>query len=290
MRIGSPATSRPWNSPTGSVDGPRARLSRTTAAQRRHMWALYIAGEYGGMNESPSPSSQCARVTRPCSTAARYFDNEPLLANCAVNRDVLNGKHANQHVPQFLGYSEDVRDPPARHNYFTATQEFLGDGRPRRRSIPTAASANSRSSGPGIGLPGGVVGSTNAETCAAYNMIKLSRRLFHFTGDVDTWTTSSGRWSTRSSDPAPTPTPPRIRWSPTCCRWHRAPGGDSAISGPVVVGPVWRVSPGYRRRSSTPGRVAMSCSSTSTSPPGSTGPSVGSRSPRRWPTWVGPLG
>ncbi len=266
----------------------RARLSRTTAAQRRQMWALYIAGEYGGMNESLAELAVCTGDPAMLD-AARYFDNEPLLADCAANRDVLNGKHANQHIPPFLGYLR-MFEITGETDYFTAAQNFWAMVVPHRiyshGGVGQLEVFRARDE-----IAGSIVGSTNAETCAAYNMIKLSRRLFHFTGDsrymdyveraLVNQILGSRADADSAEDPLVTymlPVAPgsRRRFGNlgTCC------GGTGLESFTKLQEAIFDAAAEWRCR----------CSSTSTSPPGSTGPSVGSRSPRRWPTWVGPLG
>ncbi len=158
-----------------------ARLSRTTAEQRRQMWALYIAGEYGGMNESLAELAVHTGDPTMLSAAA-YFDNEPLLAACAANRDLLTGKHANQHIPQFLGYLS-LFEATGRPRYFSAARNFWEMVVPHRMychgGVGQAEVFRARDE-----IAGSIAGSTNAETCAAYNMIKLSHRLFLHTSDA----------------------------------------------------------------------------------------------------------
>jgi uncharacterized protein len=159
----------------------QTRLSRTTPAQRRRMWGLYIAGEYGGMNESLAELA-VRTGDEAMLSAARYFDNEPLLAACAENRDLLDGKHANQHIPQFLGYLS-VFEATGETRYFSAARNFFQMVVPHRMyshgGVGQAEVFRARDE-----IAGSIVGATNAETCAAYNLIKLGRRLFQHTGDA----------------------------------------------------------------------------------------------------------
>lgn len=156
------------------------RLSRTTEAQRQKMWGMYIAGEYGGMNES---LMRLYEITGNADflTAAKFFDTTDLLNACAANQDTLDGLHANQHIPQFLGYLK-VYDATGDTKYLTAVANFWDMVVPHRMYAH---------GGTGQGeifrardkVAGAIVGSTNAETCAAYNMLKVSRALFFHQGD-----------------------------------------------------------------------------------------------------------
>nr|WP_240188970.1 beta-L-arabinofuranosidase domain-containing protein [Nakamurella flavida] len=151
------------------------RLSRTTAAQRQRMWQMYIAGEYGGMNES---LMRLYEITGDAdfSTAAGFFDTEYLLQACAANQDILDGKHANQHIPQFLGYLKRY-DATGRAPYVDAVRNMW------EMVVPHRMYAHG---GTGQGeifrardrIGASIVKDTNAETCAAYNMLKVSRELF----------------------------------------------------------------------------------------------------------------
>jgi DUF1680 family protein len=163
---------------TGIARWVHQRLSACTEQQRQRMWALYIAGEYGGMNES---LVEIARLTGDDTflQTARYFDNTRLLDACAADTDILDGLHANQHIPQFLGYVglHDAGDTAGSNRYLRAVENFwtmvvphrmyshggTGQGEIFRGRDAIAASIN---------------GTTNAETCACYNMLKLSRLLF----------------------------------------------------------------------------------------------------------------
>ncbi|MEU8660296.1 beta-L-arabinofuranosidase domain-containing protein, partial [Actinoplanes philippinensis] len=165
----------------GMGEWVHSRLSRLPREQLDRMWSLYIAGEYGGMNEV---MADLATLTgdRTFLTTAGYFDNTRLLADCAANTDTLDGKHANQHIPQFLGYLR-MFEQGAGPDYRAAAANFYdmvvghrtyahggtGQGEVfRRRDV----------------IAGSIVTSTNAETCAAYNMLKVARNLFALAPDA----------------------------------------------------------------------------------------------------------
>src|SRR5690625_6033875 len=80
-----------------------ARLSRLDPGRRQKMWSLYIAGEYGGMNETLARLAAVSGQEQFLTTAT-YFDQENLLEAGRTGTDILDDMHANQHVPQLIGY------------------------------------------------------------------------------------------------------------------------------------------------------------------------------------------
>ncbi|TDC25972.1 glycosyl hydrolase [Streptomyces sp. 8K308] len=159
---------------SGMADWAHSRLSRLPREQLERMWGIYIAGEYGGMNEVLADLATLTGKPEHLA-AARLFDNTALLRACVEDRDVLEGRHANQHIPQFSGYVR-LYDETGDADYLTAARNFwgmvvghrtyalggTGQGEMFRARDAIAATLDAN----------------NAETCAAYNMLKLSRYLF----------------------------------------------------------------------------------------------------------------
>jgi DUF1680 family protein len=87
---------------TKMADWVYNRLSQVSASRLQQMWALYIAGEYGGMNETLAKIHAITGNPNHL-TAATFFDNDNLFPAMSNNQDNLNGKHANQHIPQIIG-------------------------------------------------------------------------------------------------------------------------------------------------------------------------------------------
>ena len=81
------------------------RLSRLPKDQRNRMWSMYIAGEFGGMNEVMARLFQITGEERYLECAA-MFDNDRLFAPLLLGKDALGGMHANQHIPQVIGALE----------------------------------------------------------------------------------------------------------------------------------------------------------------------------------------
>ncbi len=169
-----------------------ARLSKLSNETLIKMWNTYIAGEYGGMNEV------MARLYR-LTNEKRYFELAQLFDNIKVfygdakhshglakNVDSFRGLHANQHIPQIVGALEMYRDSKAPTYYhiadnfwYKATQDYsysIGGVAGAR----TPANAECFTIEPATLYEHGLsVGGQN-ETCATYNMLKLTKNLFLF--------------------------------------------------------------------------------------------------------------
>ena len=94
--------------------------------------------------------------------------------------DILDGRHANQHIPQFIGYLR-VFEQSDERDYYTAAKNFWDMVVPHRIYSH---------GGVGVGeilrkrdvIAGSLYSEPNnhdhAESCVVYNMLKLSRNLF----------------------------------------------------------------------------------------------------------------
>ncbi|MFI8893461.1 glycoside hydrolase family 127 protein [Streptomyces paradoxus] len=155
-------------------DWVHSRLGRLPKAQLERMWSIYIAGEYGGMNEVLADLHALTGREEHLA-AARCFDNTALLEACAEKRDILEGRHANQHIPQFTGYLR-LFDTTGEEKYADAAHNFWG-----MVAGPRTYSLGGTGQGEMFRARGAVAATlddNNAETCATYNMLKLSRQLF----------------------------------------------------------------------------------------------------------------
>lgn len=154
-----------------------SRLSQCTPAQLARMWGSYIAGEYGGMNEVlvelywRSADPQKSEFL----DAAKLFTLHTLVDACAAGTDTLNGKHANQHIPQFPGYIKLAAETGDAH-YLDATKGFYDLVVPGR-VYAHGGTGEGELWGP-AGAVAGDIGPRNAESCAAYNMLKVASYLF----------------------------------------------------------------------------------------------------------------
>lgn len=154
-----------------------SRLSRCTSAQLQRMWSSYIAGECGGMNDvltelywrSNDPDRAEFLDT------ARLFTYDVLVDACANGRDTLDGRHANQYIPTFSGYLK-LFDATGQERYLHAVQGMFDMVVPGR-AYAHGGTGEGELWGP-AGAVAGDIGKRNAESCAAYNMLKVARSLF----------------------------------------------------------------------------------------------------------------
>lgn len=156
------------------------RLSKLSKDQLNRMWALYIAGEFGGMNEVMAKLYEITRKQEYLITA-KYFDNDKLYVPMTNNIDTLGGMHANQHIPQIIGVLQmfdENKDP----NYFNIANNFWD-------MVVNSHTYNIGGTGSGEMFKATYkiaryITDKTAETCATYNMLKLSRNLFFHNPDI----------------------------------------------------------------------------------------------------------
>jgi len=157
------------------------RLSRLSKEHRNKMWKMYIAGEYGGMNDV---MARLYGITgeEKFLTTAKYFDNDHLFIPMHENVDTLGGIHANQHIPQIVGALKTY-EVAGEEYYFHVAKNFwkavtghhiyniggTGSGEMFKPKDQIAKFLNDRT----------------AETCATYNMLKLTRGLFAFEPEAE---------------------------------------------------------------------------------------------------------
>jgi uncharacterized protein len=176
----------------GMGDWVYARLSQLPTQTLISMWNRYIAGEFGGMNEVMARLYRITNEQRYMEVA-HLFDNIQLFYGdahhthgLAKNVDMFRGLHANQHIPQIMGALEIYNNSQA-PDYFRiadnfwdmATNDYMysiggvaGASNPNNAECFTIQPATLYENG---FSPGG-----QNETCATYNMLKLTRNLFLF--------------------------------------------------------------------------------------------------------------
>ena len=151
------------------------RLSVLTPEHRAKMWKMYIAGEFGGMNES---LARLALLTgdKTFLDGAKMFDNPNIFPGLADGIDTVRHLHANQHIPQIMGALLEYRASGDEY-YLRIAQNFfdivtkhhlyaiggVGQGECFREPDHQAEF---------------IQGDTNCETCATYNLIKIARELY----------------------------------------------------------------------------------------------------------------
>ncbi len=160
-------------------DWAHGRLSKLRPEQFDKMWNLYIAGEYSGANDAFA-SLHAIRGKPEYLALARFFDNRNVKDPTVAGTDILAGRHANQHIPQFIGYLR-VYEESADPSYQTAAKNFWDMVVPHRiyshGGVGVGEILRARDAIAGS-LYSEPANHDHAETCPLYNMLKLSRNLF----------------------------------------------------------------------------------------------------------------
>ena len=150
------------------------RLAGLTKKQLDHMWALYIAGEFGGMI---SVMVQLYTITgkEEYLQTAYFFRNEKLFYPMSENFDTLKNMHANQHIPQIIG-AMDLYNAGGEEKYLRIAKNFWemvikshtyaigGVGETEMFHEPKKVLS--------------YLSEKTAESCASYNLLRLTSRLF----------------------------------------------------------------------------------------------------------------
>ncbi len=165
-------------------DWAHSRLSRIARADLDRMWNIYSAGETGGANEvmtelaalTDDPVRKAAFLT-----TAKAFDFSTIIDANVAGQDILNGRHANTFVPAETGHLR-IYEATGEQRYLSSARNFWG------MVVPHRVWSQGGTSGPGEffrqrgviagHLRSASTGTTFAETCTAYNMLKLTRNLY----------------------------------------------------------------------------------------------------------------
>jgi DUF1680 family protein len=171
------------------------RLQVVPTSTRINMWNRYIAGEYGGMNEVMSRMHKITGDKRFLK-CAKLFDNISFFFGdaehthgLAKNMDTMRGKHANQHIPQITGALETYRCTQDIQYYQVADNFWDICTNCYMYNIGGVAGAKNPNNAecftaqPNTLFANGFADGGQNETCATYNLLKLSRQLFMFDQD-----------------------------------------------------------------------------------------------------------
>ena len=150
----------------GISDDQRQRMLRT---------------EYGGMNEVLVNLSALTKKEQYLDTA-RLFEQPSILDPLAARRDELTGLHANTNVPKIIGAAR-MYEVTGDQRYRRIAEYFLEEVLTARSYAIGNTSLDEHWTTPAGELRGSL-GWTNAECCVAYNLMKLERLVFGWTGDA----------------------------------------------------------------------------------------------------------
>ena len=152
-------------------------FSGISAEQRQRM----LRTEYGGMNEVLVNLGSLAKKSRYLETA-RLFEQPSFLDPLAERRDELQGLHANTNVPKIIGAAR-MYEVTGDRRYRQIAEYFLEDVLTARNYVIGNTSLDEHWKTPPGQLEGSL-GWKNAECCVAYNLMKLQRLVFGWTGDA----------------------------------------------------------------------------------------------------------
>jgi DUF1680 family protein len=154
----------------------------TAARTEEHMQDI-LKTEFGGMNEVLYNLSGLSVDARWASTGDR-FTKKVFFTPLAKRRDELKGLHCNTHMPQVIGaarryeLSSDYR--------FADVSKFFFETVSGARTYATGGSGNTEgwlTDANRLALEM-KASSHHQECCCAYNMMKLARHLYHWSGDA----------------------------------------------------------------------------------------------------------
>jgi DUF1680 family protein len=176
----------------GMGDWIYARMDKLPTETLIKMWIIYIAGDPSGMNEL---MARLSRTTNEKSylKAAQIFDNIKVFYGdaqhshgLAKNVDSFRGRHANQLIPQIIGALELYRETDAPEYYRIADNFWNMATNDYMYSIGGVAGARNPANAecfiaqPATIYENGLSAGGQNETCATYNMLKLTKNLFLF--------------------------------------------------------------------------------------------------------------
>jgi DUF1680 family protein len=145
--------------------------------QRQRM----LRNEYGGMSEVLVSLAAITKKDRYLG-AARLFEQPGFLDPLAERRDELQGLHANTHVAKIIGAARTY-EVTGDCRYREIAEYFLAEVLTARNYVIGNTSLDEYWKTPPNHL-NGTLAWANAECCVAYNLMKLQRHVFSWTGDA----------------------------------------------------------------------------------------------------------
>jgi len=147
------------------------------AEQRMRM----LRTEYGGMNEALVNLAALTKNDKYIGIA-HLFEQPSFLDPLAARRDELEGLHANTHVPKIIGAAR-MYEVTGDRRYREIAEYFLEEVTAARNYVIGNTSVEEFWRTP-PGQLQGTLAWKNAECCVAYNLMKLERHVFGWTGDA----------------------------------------------------------------------------------------------------------
>lgn len=161
----------------GMADWVRAYFQAISDDRRMFM----LRTEYGGMNEVLANLYGLTGKQQYLSTA-HLFEQPAFLDPLAGHRDELKGLHANTHVPKVIGAAR-MYELTGDSRYRDIATYFLDEVLAERNYCIGNCSVDEHWKSDAGDLRG-TLQSHDAECCVAYNLMKLERHAFAWTGDA----------------------------------------------------------------------------------------------------------
>lgn len=156
------------------------RLRRLPREQLMKMWGMYIAGEFGGMNEVMAELYLLTKNEIFLQTA-KFFDNDKLFIPMERHINALNKLHANQHIPQVIGAMK-IFEAAGEKRYYEIAKNFWKMAVESHSYVIGGVGEGEMFRQPGC--IAGTLSKNTAESCASYNMLKLTKELYKYQPDV----------------------------------------------------------------------------------------------------------
>lgn len=156
------------------------RLSKLSKTKRDKMWSMYIAGEFGGINEVLADLYMITNDERYVVTS-KYFDNDKLYLPMKMKIDALGNLHANQHIPQIIGCLRQFEVTGEKERFEIANTFWSFVTQNHIYSIGGTGETEMFKPAKQIAR---FISEKTAESCASYNMLKLTGMLYEFNPDT----------------------------------------------------------------------------------------------------------
>ena len=143
--------------------------------------ARVLEREYGGMNEALYNLSALTGDDGDRELAHR-FDHERIFEPLAFGRDELKGLHVNTTIPKIVGAARRFELTGERR--YRDVAEFFWREVTGRRAYCTGGTSNGESWNADPGVIAGELSGYTQECCPTYNMLKLTRHVAGWTGNM----------------------------------------------------------------------------------------------------------
>jgi len=136
--------------------------------------------EHGGMNDAMA-NLYAITGNREYLSLARRFDHERIFGPLEAERDELQGKHVNTQLPKIIGAAR-LYELTGQERYATIARFFWDRVVNTRSFAPGGVDFHEHFRAPGEEAK--FLNWDSCETCAVYNMLKLTRHLFGWRPDA----------------------------------------------------------------------------------------------------------